>query len=181
MIDLERFKNINDSLGRPAGDLLLKQVAAWLTQVVGDVNLLARLDADHFGVVLPNLKHARDARRLLKRTMAAFLSHPFQLNDAEFRIAAKVGVAICPDDGADADTLFKNAESALKKAKLSGDKYLSYAQNMTVLVLRGRFVIGESAQAGAGKSGVRALLPAENESEQGGKIIGARVNVAALE
>ena len=134
LIDLERFKNINDSLGRPAGDLLLKQVAAWLTQVVGDANLLARLDADHFGAVLPDVKHVRDAMRLLKRAMQAFLSHPFQLNDAVFRIAAKVGVAMCPDDGADADTLFKNAESALKKAKISGDKYLFYAQNMTVSV-----------------------------------------------
>jgi diguanylate cyclase (GGDEF)-like protein/PAS domain S-box-containing protein len=134
LVDLERFKNINDSLGRPAGDLLLKQVAAWLTQVVGDANLLARVDADHFGIVLPDIRNARDVLRLLKKTMSAFLSHPFQLNDAVFRIAAKVGVAVCPDDGADADTLFRNAESALKKAKLSGDKYLSYSQNMTVSV-----------------------------------------------
>jgi diguanylate cyclase (GGDEF)-like protein/PAS domain S-box-containing protein len=134
LIDLERFKNINDSLGRPAGDLLLKQVAAWLTQIVGDANLLARVDADHFGVVLPDLKNLRDVMSLLKKTMLAFLSHPFQLNDVVFRIAAKVGVAICPDDGTDADTLFRNAESALKKAKLSGDKYLCYSQNMTVSV-----------------------------------------------
>jgi diguanylate cyclase (GGDEF)-like protein/PAS domain S-box-containing protein len=132
LIDLERFKNINDSLGRPAGDLLLKQVAQWLTRAVGDANLLARVDADHFGVVLPDIRHMRDAMRLLKKTMLAFLSHPFQLNDAVFRIAAKVGVAVCPNDGTDADTLFKNAESALKKAKLSGDKYLSYSQHMTV-------------------------------------------------
>jgi diguanylate cyclase (GGDEF)-like protein/PAS domain S-box-containing protein len=134
LIDLERFKNINDSLGRPAGDQLLKQVAAWLSQAVGDASLLARLDADHFGIVLPDVKNVRDVMRLLKRTMLAFLSHPFQLNDAVFRIAAKVGVAICPDDGADADTLFRNAESALKKAKLSGEKFLSYSQNMTVAV-----------------------------------------------
>jgi diguanylate cyclase (GGDEF)-like protein/PAS domain S-box-containing protein len=134
LIDLERFKNINDSLGRPAGDLLLKQVAAWLSQAVGDASLLARLDADHFAIVLPGVKHVRDAMRLLKRTMLAFLSHPFQLNDAVFRIAAKVGVSICPDDGADADTLFRNAESALKKAKVSGEKFLSYSQNMTVSV-----------------------------------------------
>ena len=132
LIDLERFKNINDSLGRPAGDLLLKQVAAWLTRAVGDANLLARVDADHFGLVLPDIKHMRDLMRLLKKTMLEFLSHPFQLNDAMFRISAKVGVAVCPNDGTDADTLFKNAESALKKAKLSGDKYLSYSQNMTV-------------------------------------------------
>jgi diguanylate cyclase (GGDEF)-like protein/PAS domain S-box-containing protein len=134
LFDLERFKNINDSLGRPAGDLLLKQVAAWLTQIVGDVNLLTRVDADHFGIVVPGFKNVRDVMRLLKKTMLAFLSHPFQLNDAVFRIAAKVGVAVCPDDGTDADTLYRNAESALKKAKLSGDKYLSYSQNMTVSV-----------------------------------------------
>jgi diguanylate cyclase (GGDEF)-like protein/PAS domain S-box-containing protein len=132
LIDLERFKNINDSLGRPAGDLLLKQVAAWLTRAVGDANLVARVDADHFGVVLPDIRHMRDVMRMLRKTMLEFLAHPFQLNDAVFRIAAKVGVAVCPNDGTDADTLFKNAESALKKAKLSGDKYLSYSQNMTV-------------------------------------------------
>jgi diguanylate cyclase (GGDEF)-like protein/PAS domain S-box-containing protein len=134
LIDLERFKNINDSLGRPAGDLLLKQVAEWLTQIVGDANLLARVDADHFGIVLPDLKHARDVMNLLQKTMQAFLSHPFRLNEVVFRIAAKVGVAICPDDSTDADTLFRNAESALKKAKISGDKYLCYSQNMTVSV-----------------------------------------------
>jgi diguanylate cyclase (GGDEF)-like protein len=134
LVDLERFKNINDSLGRPAGDLLLKQIAAWLSHVVGDANLLARVDADHFGVVLPDIKQVRNVMRLLKKTMRAFGSHPFQLNDAVFRIAAKVGVAVYPDDGTDADTLFRNSESALKKAKLSGDKYLFYSQNMTVAV-----------------------------------------------
>jgi diguanylate cyclase (GGDEF)-like protein/PAS domain S-box-containing protein len=134
LIDLERFKNINDSLGRPAGDLLLKQIAAWLTHIVGDANLLARVDADHFGVVVPDFKNVRDVMRLLKKTLLAFLSHPFKLNDAVFRISAKVGVAVCPDDGTDADTLYKNAESALKKAKITGDKYLSYSQNMTVAV-----------------------------------------------
>jgi diguanylate cyclase (GGDEF)-like protein/PAS domain S-box-containing protein len=136
LVDLERFKNINDSLGRAAGDLLLQQVAAWLAQVVGDANLLARLDADHFGVVLPDISRTRDVPRLLKKTMQTFLSHPFDLSGAVFRIAAKVGVAVCPEDGSDADTLFKNAESALKKAKASGDKYLSYSQNMTTLAGR---------------------------------------------
>jgi diguanylate cyclase (GGDEF)-like protein len=134
LIDLERFKNINDSLGRPAGDLLLQQVAEWLTHAVGDANLLARVGEDHFGIVLPDFKTAHDVISLLKKTMSGFLSHPFQLNDELFRIAAKVGVAIYPDDGTDADTLFRNAESALKKAKIGGHKYLSYSQNMTVSV-----------------------------------------------
>jgi len=134
LIDLERFKNINDSLGRPAGDALLKQVAEWLTLNVGDVNLLARVGADHFAVVLPDIKRVADVARLLEKTLNSFLGHPFRLDEAVFRISAKVGVAMFPDDGADADTLFKNAESALKKAKASGERYLCYAQKMTASV-----------------------------------------------
>jgi diguanylate cyclase (GGDEF)-like protein len=134
LTDLERFKNINDSLGQPAGDALLRQVAEWLTRNAGDANLLARVGADHFAVVLPEVKQGGDVARLLEKWMEAFLDHPFRLNDAVFRIAAKVGVAVFPDDGADADTLFKNAEAALKKAKASGDRYLFHTQKMTATV-----------------------------------------------
>jgi diguanylate cyclase (GGDEF)-like protein/PAS domain S-box-containing protein len=134
LIDLERFKNINDSLGRPAGDALLRQVAEWLTQNLGDASLLARLDADHFAVVLPAVRPDGDLSRLVEKFMAAFLEHPFRLNAAVFRISVKVGVAVFPDDGADADTLFRNAEAALKKAKSGGDRYLFYAQKMTAAV-----------------------------------------------
>ena len=131
LIDLERFKNINHSLGRPAGDALLRQVADWLSNRLGDANLLARVEADHFAVVLPRIKHAIELARIVETAMEAFLQHPFSLNDSVFRIAAKTGVALFPDDGADADTLFKNAEAALKKAKVGGDRYLFYAQRMT--------------------------------------------------
>jgi diguanylate cyclase (GGDEF)-like protein/PAS domain S-box-containing protein len=134
LIDLERFKNINDSLGRPAGDALLRQVAEWLTRNTGDANLLARVGVDHFAVVLPDVRREGDVTRLLEKTMQAFLDHPFRLNDAVFRIATKVGVALFPDDGADAETLFKNAEVALKKAKASGERCLFYTQTMTAMV-----------------------------------------------
>jgi diguanylate cyclase (GGDEF)-like protein/PAS domain S-box-containing protein len=134
LIDLERFKNINDSLGRPAGDALLRQVAEWLTRNVGDANLVARVGADHFGVILPDVKCVNDVAMLLEKTIQSFMGHPFRLDGAVFRIAAKVGVALYPDDGGDADTLFRNAESALKKAKAGGDRYLCYAQQMTASV-----------------------------------------------
>ena len=136
LLDLERFKNINDSLGRPAGDALLKQVAAWLTYSTGDANLLARIDADHFALVMPEVRQDGDLARLAEKTMETFLEHPFHLNDAVFRIAAKVGIALFPDDAADADTLFRNAEAALKKAKASGDRCLFYTQKMTAAVAR---------------------------------------------
>ncbi|HCE10178.1 MAG TPA: bifunctional diguanylate cyclase/phosphodiesterase, partial [Oxalobacteraceae bacterium] len=134
LIDLERFKNINDSIGQPAGDALLRQVAEWLTRNVGDANLLARVDADHFAAVLPEVKQEGDMARLLDKKMKAFLEHPFRLNDAVFRLAAKVGIALFPDDGADPETLFKNAEAALKKAKASGERYLLHTQKMTEAV-----------------------------------------------
>ena len=150
LVDLERFKNINDSLGRPAGDALLKQVAEWLTRVVGDANVLARVGADHFAVVLPEVRQDGDVARLLEKTIAAFLEHPFRLNDAVFRVAAKVGVALFPDDGADADTLFKNAEAALKKAKASGDRYLFHTQKMTASVA-GRLTLENQLRQALGK------------------------------
>jgi diguanylate cyclase (GGDEF)-like protein/PAS domain S-box-containing protein len=134
LIDLERFKNINDSLGRPAGDALLRQVAEWLRRTTGDASLLARVGADHFAGVLPEVKQGGDVARLLEKTMNAFLEHSFHLDDAVFRIAVKVGVALFPDDGADADTLFRNAEAALKKAKASGERYLFHTQTMTEAV-----------------------------------------------
>ncbi len=133
VIDLERFKNINDSLGRTAGDELLKK-AQWLARYAGDANLLARLGADRFAVLMPAIKPEDDFEHLLADMMKAFLEHPFRLNDAIFRIAAKAGVAIFPDDGADTDALFRNAEAALKKAKSSGERYLFYTQSMNEMV-----------------------------------------------
>jgi len=130
LIDLERFKNINDSLGRAAGDALLKQVAEWLTAAMGDAALLARFDADHFCAVLPSVSDEIEVTRFVERSLAAFIDHPFCLNDTLFRINAKVGVALFPGDGGDADTLLKNAEAALKRAKTRGNRYVFYTQAM---------------------------------------------------
>jgi diguanylate cyclase (GGDEF)-like protein len=135
LIDLERFKKFNDSLGRPAGDALLKQVAQWLALNAGNVGVLARVGADQFAIVLPDVTSEGEVFRLLDRTVTAFLSHPFNVTGVDYRIAAKVGVALYPDDGTDADTVFKNAEAALKKAKVSGDRYLFYAPRMTDTVV----------------------------------------------
>src|ERR1700723_1503725 len=134
LIDLARFKNINDTFGQAAGDALLKQVAEWLAANVGDANLLARIGADRFAVVITEASKEGDVARLLDSMIQAFLEHPFQVNGTAFRIAAKVGVALFPDDGIDADILFKNAEAALKKAKMNGERYLFYTQKMTEAV-----------------------------------------------
>jgi diguanylate cyclase (GGDEF)-like protein/PAS domain S-box-containing protein len=132
LIDLERFKNVNDSLGRPAGDEFLRQVAAWLMHRVGDSSRLARIGADHFAVVLPALSSEVEAAQVIETTLRAFLKHPFLWKGASYRLAAKTGVAMFPGDGAGAgaETLFGNAEAALKKAKTGGEPYLFYAHTM---------------------------------------------------
>ena len=134
LLDLERFKKLNDSLGRPAGDALLKQVAAWLMRNVESDALVARLDADHFAVVLPKVMSEQSVARVLEKLIADLMKQEFSLNDTVYRVAAKIGVAVFPDDGTDADILFNNAEAALKKAKASRERYLFYAQKMTETV-----------------------------------------------
>jgi diguanylate cyclase (GGDEF)-like protein/PAS domain S-box-containing protein len=134
LIDLERFKNINLTLGRATADRFLKQVADWLAFRFGDVNLLARVGADHFAFVLPELTDDHGLEHRIAVSMADLSKHSFTLDDAAFHIAAKVGVSLFPDDGSDADTLFRNAEAALAKAKVTGDRHLFYAERMTATI-----------------------------------------------
>ncbi|WP_158787298.1 EAL domain-containing protein [Granulicella sp. L46] len=140
LIDLDRFKNINDSLGQLAGDKLLRQVAKWLTREVGDANLLARLDADHFAVVIPEIGQEDDVALLVEGWMKALRDHPFGVKTATFRISGKVGISMYPEDGSNADTLFKHAEVALKQAKASRNRYLFHTPKMTEM-MAGKFVL----------------------------------------
>jgi diguanylate cyclase (GGDEF)-like protein/PAS domain S-box-containing protein len=116
MFDLQRFRHVNESLGRSAGDALLKQVAGWLTRNAGDANWVARISADRFAVVLPDIADEAAATAYIEKTMDAMMARPFHLNDAVLRVAAKVGIALFPDHGADADTLLRHAEAALRGA-----------------------------------------------------------------
>jgi diguanylate cyclase (GGDEF)-like protein len=135
LIDLERFKNINDGLGRAAGDTLLKLFAEWLTHNLADASVLGRVGGDQFAAVMvPDVHREGDVAQIVEAMLAALVQHPFRLNDAEFRIAARVGVAIFPDDASTADTLLRNAEAAVKKATLRGDRCLFYTHDMTEMV-----------------------------------------------
>jgi diguanylate cyclase (GGDEF)-like protein/PAS domain S-box-containing protein len=134
IIDLERFRNINESLGQPGGDALLRQVADWFVAEWGDASLLARVDADHFAAVVPQVADGGEVARRLEKTMDALVARSFRVGDAELCVAARAGVALFPDDGEAVDVLFKHAEAALKKAKAGDDRYLFYAQKMTEAV-----------------------------------------------
>jgi diguanylate cyclase (GGDEF)-like protein/PAS domain S-box-containing protein len=126
VIDLERFSDINETFGRRAGEVLLKQVAERLSAMGGGQDHLARISADCFAMFLFNIKEEAEVVHILENQVMSALTKPFKLEGEELRISAKAGIAIFPDDGKDADALFRNAEAALKKAKFSGDKYLFY-------------------------------------------------------
>jgi diguanylate cyclase (GGDEF)-like protein/PAS domain S-box-containing protein len=131
LVDLERFKNVNDTLGQAAGDALLRQVALWLTQGAGDIHLVARVGPDLFALVLPVIKESGDLDRLVETRIEKFTAHSFHINDSVLRIAAKVGCSTFPDDGVDATVLLRHAEVALKKAKMRGERYLWFQSQMT--------------------------------------------------
>ena len=129
LLDIERFKTINDTLGRQAGDALLKDVAARLSGSAG-IGRLARIGADHFAVMVPEVQTGEELARRIEQRNRELFGPPFRIGDSELRVSAKFGIAMFPSDGADADTLFINAEAALKKAKASGERYLFYTQTM---------------------------------------------------
>jgi len=171
LIDLERFKNINDSLGRPAGDALLKQVAGWLMRFAHDANLLARIDADHFAFLVPEITVEGNLTGLFDKVAKAFLAHPFRVDNTELRLATKTGIALFPDDGADAETLFKNAEAALKYAKKGGDRYLFHTKEMTEAVAVKLTLENQLRQAIDNEEFVLHYQPKVNLSS--GKVTGA--------
>jgi diguanylate cyclase (GGDEF)-like protein len=119
LMDLDRFKAVNDTLGHQAGDMLLKQVAQRLQRGVGDAGLVGRLGGDEFQVLLPGIDN-RDTLSSLAKDLIASLSQPYFISGASITIGCSVGVAIGPVDGEDAETLTRNADLALYAAKADG-------------------------------------------------------------
>jgi diguanylate cyclase (GGDEF)-like protein len=134
LLDLDRFRNINETLGRHGGDELLKLIARRLEHVFHGGDCLAHIGADNFGVVLRGVRDAAEIAHVVESQVLACFTEPLVVNDRELRVVARAGIALFPNDGGDADILFKNAEAALRNAKASGDRYLFYAPPMNARV-----------------------------------------------
>ncbi len=130
IVDIERFKTINDTLGRSAGDGLLKSIAGRFTALIPEVRV-ARIGADQFAIVIPEVLSEEELARRAEARLKDFFGLPYRAGEAELRISGRLGLALYPDDGADAETLFRNAEAALKKAKQAGEPYLFYEERMS--------------------------------------------------
>jgi diguanylate cyclase (GGDEF)-like protein/PAS domain S-box-containing protein len=130
LINLDRFAQLNDAMGRHSGDALLVQIAQRLLARLPEAYNLARIGGDTFAVTLGELARGEDAADIVQQAIFGALDQPFELDGQEVRISTRAGLALFPGDGTDAETLFKHAETALKNAKTSGERYLYYAPRM---------------------------------------------------
>lgn len=119
MLDLDRFKQVNDTLGHPAGDALLKQVAQRLERTIGGAGRCGRLGGDEFKVIVPGDQN-RNTLGHIARDIIAALSLPFAINGQSVVIGASVGIALAPDHGSTSDELIRNVDLALYAAKDAG-------------------------------------------------------------
>lgn len=128
LLDLNKFKWINDKLGHHVGDILLQETAKKLLSVVRTSDTVARLGGDEFCIIIPELENATDAELISRNIFNAFKS-PLLIEQQEIFISGSIGISIFPDDGEDIDTLQRNADSAMYIAKSSGDNsYYYYTQ-----------------------------------------------------
>jgi diguanylate cyclase (GGDEF)-like protein len=127
-LDLDRFKQINDSLGHEAGDQLLQEVAARLRSCVRDSDTIARLGGDEFVLLLPEGATGGNAAAVAQKILAV-IAKPYTLIGQEFRVTVSIGISSYPQDGFDEQALMKNADIAMYQAKEAGkNNYQFYAE-----------------------------------------------------
>ncbi len=134
-IDLDRFKQINDSLGHAIGDELLKVVTERLKATIRKEDTLARLGGDEFTIVMEELSHPQDASILAQKILEV-LQQPITINDHALYVSSSIGISLYPQDDTDAGNLLKYADAAMYRAKEEGrNNFQFYSAEMTELAL----------------------------------------------
>ncbi len=131
-IDLDRFKNVNDTAGHPAGDVLLQQAAERLNECVRESDTVARLGGDEFTLILPAVDRSQDTARVARAILSRF-SEPFCISGCNYYVTASIGITLYPFDGRTSEDLLKNADTAMYVAKDKGrSRFSFYEANMNV-------------------------------------------------
>ncbi|HYC89820.1 MAG TPA: EAL domain-containing protein [Thermoanaerobaculia bacterium] len=135
-LDLDRFKVINDSLGHNIGDQLLQAVATRIAACVRESDTVARLGGDEFTILLPRLNRSQDVAPIAGKIIEA-VRYPFHIEGREFYITTSIGISVYPEDGSDAETLIKNADTAMYQAKeLGRDNYQLFNAHVNAKALQ---------------------------------------------
>ena len=135
-IDLDNFKNINDALGHSNGDLLIKAVADRLKKNGREGDTIARLGGDEFVVILENISFSEDVGTIAGKILK-ILSPPFWISNQEAFISSSIGISVYPKDGQDAETLMKNADTAMYRAKEHGkDNFQFFSKEMNLRITK---------------------------------------------
>ena len=119
LLDLDQFKTVNDTLGHAMGDKLLQVVGMRLTGLLRKSDTVARIGGDELLLILSEIAQPDDADQTAQKILEAF-REPFVFSDQELHITISIGVALYPEDGVDSDTLVKNADTAMYRAKAMG-------------------------------------------------------------
>lgn len=169
-LDIDRFKGINDSLGHVAGDLLLVEIAGCLRGCVRESDTVARHGGDEFIIVLWGIECDEDLSKLAKKILKS-LEVPHVVNGQEMYVTASIGISVFPNDGKDLDTLLKNADAAMYKAKEEGrNNYQFFSEELNSTAME-RLMLEVNLRRGLERS--ELLLYYQPQVElQGGKLVG---------
>jgi diguanylate cyclase (GGDEF)-like protein len=133
MLDLDRFKTVNDSLGHPAGDVMLREIARRLLNTVREVDCVARFGGDEFAVLQAPCKDQKTSAIALSDRILAAITEPYDFNGRKLVLETSIGIALAPQDGDDVDSLVKHADLALYRAKTEGrNRYCFFNASMEV-------------------------------------------------
>ncbi len=167
LLDLDRFKAVNDTLGHPIGDSLLKQVAKRIVRIVGEAGIVGRLGGDEFEIILP-FETSRERIDYLAAAIISGVSQAYEIEDNTITIGCSLGIAMAPEHGTDPETLVRNADLALYSAKESGRASYKYFAGEMLEIAKRRKQLEDDLQTGARQRGIAARLPARREHEDRG-------------
>ncbi len=176
MLDLDRFKAVNDSLGHAAGDELLQQVAARILARLRDVDMVARLGGDEFVVLLEDIAHPEDAARVAEDIILV-LSKPFQLSQSnDVQIGASIGISLYPEHGASYEILMDHADAALYQAKDQGRGCYAYFSEDQTIAARERIALETRLRRAIEQGELRVFYQPQVDIADG-RIVGAEALV----
>lgn len=156
-VDLDYFKEINDTLGHEKGDLLLKEVAVRLAQCVRKTDIVARLGGDEFTIIVSELRNTTEVARIAQDILNK-MSAPFMLGDDIGQISSSIGITLYPDDGDSPDALLRNADQAMYLAKQEGRNRFNYFAKFMQESTQTRLALSNELRDAVGRKQLRILF-----------------------